>query len=124
MRCGTYRCVVFVGPFAVKFPRLRNMLDGLRCNRWEREMWRVWRPIYQWDTLCPIFFADPFGLIVVMARAEQPVSHLELLLAPDYHPEITGEFKATDCGHVAGKLVAVDYGLADAEMVSQYRARY
>ena len=124
MPCGQYRCVVFLGRYVVKFPRLRNVLAGLQCNRWEREMWYVWHPIFHWETLCPIILADPFGLVVVMPRAVQPVSHIDLLLAPDYYPEVSGEFKASDCGRVGGRLVTFDYGLPDKEFVSNYRDRY
>ena len=125
MRCGAYRCVIFLGPYAMKFPRLRNLLAGLRCNRWQREMWRVWQPILRWETLCPVVCADPLGLVVIMPRAEQGgITHLDVMLKPDYHPETSGEFKASDCGRVNGRVVTFDYGLPDEEMVAQYRERY
>jgi hypothetical protein len=41
MPFGAFRRVFLVGPFAVKLPRLRNPARGMRCNRWEREMWRI-----------------------------------------------------------------------------------
>jgi uncharacterized protein len=125
MPCGVYRCVVFVGTYAVKFPRVRNLREGMQCNRWEREMWRVWQPILRWETLCPVLFADPLGLVVVMPRADQAgVTFIDVLLKPDYYPETSGEFKASDCGRVDGRVVTFDYGLSDKEMVTQYRNRY
>jgi hypothetical protein len=69
---GVFRRVIFVGHLAIKIPRVRNILRGMRCNRWEREMWRVWRPVFHWETLCPVLLADPLGLFIVMPRAKQP----------------------------------------------------
>ena len=68
---GDYRQVVRLQWFrvAVKTPRLRKLLKGCRCNRWEREMWRRWRPLFGWESLCPIWFADLLGLVVVMPLA-------------------------------------------------------
>jgi uncharacterized protein len=87
-------------------------------------MWRIWQPIFRWQNLCPVVFADPVGLVVVMPRAGQPVRPLEVLLAADYHPIASGEFKAEDCGYIGSRMVTVDYGLGEPEMVSQYRDRY
>jgi hypothetical protein len=114
-----------IGRFAVKVPRPRAALAGMRCNRWEREMWATWRPIFKWENLCPIAFADPFGFLVVMPRAEQPVTFDEVVAAtPDYYPDITSETKAEDFGRVNGRVLALDYGLPDADMVRDRRAYY
>jgi hypothetical protein len=77
----------------------------LRCNRWEREAWRVWRPKFKWSNLCPIWFADRFGLTVVMARA-LPVTQEEVdAEGLDYYPMINCERKPEDHGRVDGRLV-------------------
>lgn len=125
MRTGVFRHVILVGRFAVKIPRFRNALSGLRCNRWEREMWRTWRPIFGWENLCPIKFADPLGVFVVMPRATQPVTCEDVVAAtPDYYPDITSETKLEDFGRVGNRVLALDYGLPDADMVAERRAYY
>lgn len=87
-------------------------------------MWRVWRPKFQWSHLCPIWFADPLGFIVVMPRA-LPVTQEEVdAQTPDYYPMVTCEGKPQDHGRVDGRLVVLDYGLPDADMVREQRATY
>lgn len=123
--CGVYRGVFLLGHLAVKIPRIRHFSSGLRCNRWEREMWRTWRPIFGWENLCPIKIADPFGVIVVMQRADQPVTAEDVdAAAHDYYPDITAEYKPEDWGRVSGVVFALDYGLPDADMVNQRREYY
>lgn len=125
MPSGVFRQVILVGRFAVKLPRFRNVSSGLRCNRWEREMWRIWRPIFRWKNLCPIKYADPLGVLVVMPRAAQPVTPEDVVAAtPDYYPETTSETKPEDFGRLGGCVVALDYGLPDADMVRERRAYY
>ena len=87
-------------------------------------MWTVWRPIYGWTSLCPVLFADPLGILVVMPRADQPVTREEVDALPDYYPDITSETKVEDHGRVAGKVVALDYGLPDRDLVETRRAYY
>ena len=88
-------------------------------------MWRTWRPIFGWENLCPIVFADPLGLVVVMPRAAQPVTFEDVVEAtPDYYPDITSETKPQDFGRVGNRILALDYGLPDAEMVVERRAYY
>jgi hypothetical protein len=88
-------------------------------------MWYVWRLKYGWENLCPILCADPFGLFVVMRRAAQPVTREEKDAAdPDYYPGITAESKPDDYGRLDGRIVAVDYGLPDADMVDGRRSYY
>jgi hypothetical protein len=123
--CGNFRYVFLIGPFAVKVPRPRFALQGLCCNRWEREVWYRWRPVFRWENLCPIVFADPLGLVVVMPRAEQPVTDDEIKAAtPDYFPEPTYEYKAQDFGRLNGRVVALDYGLPLEDTVSEARQYY
>ena len=87
-------------------------------------MWHKWRPIFGWRTLCPIYFSDPLGLIVVMPRATQPVSQEDVDALPDYHPTITAELKADDYGLLLDNVLALDYGLPDKDMVQQRRDYY
>jgi hypothetical protein len=88
-------------------------------------MWQVWRIKFGWDKLCPVVAADSLGFFVIMPWAEQPVSDAEARAAQvDYYPEITAETKAADYGRVAGRVVALDYGLPEERMVRDRRAYY
>jgi hypothetical protein len=64
------------------------------------------------------------GLVVVMPRAEQPVTREEVDGLPDCYPDITSETKIEDHGRVEGKVVALDYGLPDQDMVEDRREYY
>lgn len=122
---GVFRNVIFVGSFALKLPRLSNFRSGMQCNRWEREMWFKWRLIFGWENLCPILFSDPFGFLMVMPRATQPVSFNDVVEAtPDYYPDITSETKPEDFGRIGNKIYSLDYGLHEKEMVLERRAYY
>ena len=122
---GAYRRVLLVGAFACKLPRPRKFLEGMRCNRWEREMWRVWRPIFGWESLCPVVFADPLGLFVVMPRAAQPVTQEEVEVGRgDPYPPPTGEWKPDDHGRLGDRVVVVDYGIWARDDVERERTYY
>ena len=122
---GAFRRAFLLGPFTIKVPRLRFVLHGLRCNRWEREMWYRWRPVFGWESLCPILFADALGLVVVMPRVQQPVTLEEIEAAvPVYFPEPTYETKAEAFGLVNGRVLALDYGLPERDIVSEMRGYY
>jgi hypothetical protein len=116
MPSGAFRFVLLLGAFAFKFPRYRNIGAGMRSNRWEREMWQKWQPIFKWTTLCPVYFADPAGFLVIMPRALQPVSREEVEAMPDYYPAITSETKVEDHGRLGLRVVALDYGLPDQNL--------
>jgi hypothetical protein len=125
MPYGVFRRVVFLGPFAIKLPRWSMFLRAMRCNRWEREMWIVWRPMFQWDNLCPIILADPLGLFVLMRKATQPVTEVEFEEAESkFYPNITNEGKLDDYGYLDLKVVALDYGLHDESHVREKRRYY
>ena len=108
----------------MKVPRISNLLTGMRSNRWEREMWFTWQPIFGWTSLCPIHFADPWGFLVVMPKAAQPVTDEEVDSLPDYYPTYTAEYKVEDYGRTRQGVVALDYGLGYADAVAEKRAYY
>ena len=87
-------------------------------------MWNNWRTVFEWNSLCPVLLADALGLVVVMARAVQPVTEEEVNSLPDYYPSITSEPKPEDHGRLAGKVVAVDYGLGFVGHVLERRKYY
>ncbi len=88
-------------------------------------MWSIWRPAFGWEHLCPVLFADPIGLFVIMPRAAQPVTFNDLVAAAsDCYPDTTTETKPEDFGRLGPKVVAVDYGAPDRESVTERRAYY
>jgi hypothetical protein len=100
-RTGSNRRVLLTAHYAIKFPRLRHPMCGLRSNRWEREMWYRWRPIFEWDQLCPVLFADRFGIVVVMPRAvpAQPdIVDAAIERDAEWYPQPTTEFLAPGYG--------------------------
>lgn len=80
--------------------------------------------MFGWETLCPVLFADPIGLLVVMPRAQQPVTEAEVDALPDYYPDVTSEVKVEDHGRIDGRILALDYGYPDRRMVHERRAYY
>jgi hypothetical protein len=125
MPSGAFRRVILIGDFAIKIPHFHNILSGLRCNRWEREMWYKWRPLFEWEHLCPIKFADPFGVIVVMPRAQQPVSDENTHEAfIDYYPNINAETKAENFGKIGSHVLVLDYGISDSSSIKNQRDYY
>jgi hypothetical protein len=119
---GSFRTVLLVGPFAVKVPEWHRASKGRRCNRWERETWRTWRPRFKWQNLCPIWFADPLGCVVIMARASA-VTFDEIVAADrDDYPDINVEYKPDNWGRLRGRVVCFDYGLSDEASVQERRA--
>src|SRR5258706_2671275 len=126
---GSNRRVVVTKRYEIKLPRVRHPGCGMRSNRWERELWRRWRPAFPaWKHLCPVLLADPFGLVVVMQGAlpsdtpgivDEAIEH-----DADCYPLPTVEFRAEEYGIASGQAVCFDYGLADADMVREKRAHY
>jgi hypothetical protein len=122
---GNFRYVIRVGRFTVKLPTPRFWRHARCCNRWEREMWCVWRLRFKWECLCPVLFADRFGFAVVMRRAEQPVTVEEIEeVAEPLYPDVTCEWKPADCGRIDGRIVALDYGLPDNDAMRERREYY
>ena len=87
-------------------------------------MWHHWRRRFHWRTLCPVLFADPLGLLVVMPRAIQPVPQDQVDALPDYYPDITAETKHEDFGLLGASIVALDYGLPFEDAVLRRRNYY
>jgi hypothetical protein len=69
-----------------------------------------------------VLFADYLGIVVVMPRAEPAdPSAIDAAIERDsnFEPHITTEFMPAVYGILNGKVVCVDYGLADADMVRE-----
>jgi len=124
---GNFRYVFVLrfGGIVVKIPRLDTLSAGMRCNRWEREMWRTWRPRFAWTSLCPVWLADPCGFMVLMPYACDPVTPDEAVMADDAERvPTTAEGKPDDYRRLHGRVVAIDYGLASDAAVHERRAYY
>jgi hypothetical protein len=104
---GTRRLTLCIGTWAVKLARNSN---GRRCNRFEADLWGRTTPARR-NLLCPMLARLPFGLAVIMQRA-QPLSEDEAERLRntrgfpdwDYVPpddECPFEFKASDWGRLA-----------------------
>jgi hypothetical protein len=114
---GTTRLVWCVGRLAFKIARGRL---GARCNRYEANYYRDASPECR-AKLCPPLWCSPFGVVLVMPRAE-PIAEDELddllntgripfFLDDDAEDEDSPfEFgKASDWGRLDGRIVALDY---------------
>jgi hypothetical protein len=133
MQRGNWRQVLFVGPFAVKIPRSERSQEAMCLNRWEHEMWTVWRPKFGWKHLCPVVWGDPDGHVLVMQRAIQDATQAEIRafetawMSEHRYPLPSAEDKPNDSGHLADeRLVVCDYGYAcdSEEAMQQQRAEY
>jgi hypothetical protein len=115
-RLGTYRFVVLVHCWAIKFPRTnswRHFNEGLLANRRERRYARN-----GWPQLCPVLLADPLGLVLVMPRA-RPLTDQEWANLGPFGPIdlytldaeiIPGEAKRSSVGVLDdGRTVIIDY---------------
>lgn len=110
---GISRTVFLTRRYAIKVPCARYTweywLRGLLANLQERTLARSHLP-----GLCPVLFADPFGFIVVMPRAEPlpfaltNASYELLVDRGDYR--IPAEKKSDSWGILHGHVVAIDYG--------------
>ena len=115
-RRGTTWLTVCVGPLAIKLARGAK---GRWCNCYEAKLWKR-TTAKRRAMLCPILFAVPGDLALVMKRAT-PISEDEAHQLRenfgfpdwDYVPpddECPFEPKASDWGHLSdGRLVALDY---------------
>lgn len=82
----------------------------MRGNRFERTVARRYAPAFGWAELCPVLWADPLGMVLLMPRAD-PVTESEVRAAEiDHYPAPPYEPKAQDWGRLAdGRVVAVDF---------------
>ncbi len=105
---GCTRIVWLFETFVIKLARLQfGIRRGMQANRNERNWWR-W---YQDPRTCPVMFADPFGFIVVMPRAQRR--------APDdvwdvartgYFDGLPEDHIPENVGWINDRPVMIDYG--------------
>jgi hypothetical protein len=110
---GATRSVLLTKRHAFKFATWNSwplFLAGLLANMQEREFGTL-----GWDGFCPVLWALPGGLMVVMPRAEPMTDYDWEGFNPDHfvHRElytIPAELKQSSFGFLDGEIVAVDYG--------------
>ena len=116
IRFGNTRTVVTFGPWAFKLGRGRV---GVRCNRHEACLFRRVK-LHRRSMLCPVLWCSWPAIVLVMRRAETPVSQdqvderianawSEWDYLGDQDDGCPFEWKRSDWGVLDGKLVAVDY---------------
>ena len=120
-----FRRVIALGPFAIKVPRPRSVLHGLRCNRWEREMWYRLRPVFGWETFarsCSRIRWDSLS----SCRARNTQSRWKRFRPPRLFTfrNLRTRPKPRLSGLVNGRVLALDYGLPGRDTVSKMRAYY
>ena len=123
---GNWRRVLLIGPFAVKIPRKGRRQGAMCLNRWEHEMWTVWRPKFNWKHLCPVLWCAPTGAMLVMQRGTSDATEAEIrAIYGRFYPDVGCEDKCADWGHVDGRLVVFDYGyICDSEAAMQQQREY
>jgi hypothetical protein len=98
--------VILIGSKAIKTPTIkyswRLFLTGLLANLHERLWWGNGKD----ERLCPIVFADPLGLFVVMQRTED----IDYLPPEDDFRYLPLDYKVENFGLLNGKVVLRDYG--------------
>ena len=118
IKTGGLRKVIIIGPIVIKLPLAKFYCKpsifkiGRGHNKTERKCWRHYKDSKH---LAPIFFADPFGLIVVMARAEHieddiPYNELENVMDFGSKNNIR-DINRLNCGIYKGNTVIIDYGI-------------
>lgn len=111
---GITRSVVLAGPFALKFPSLRyggrHFKLGTTCNLAERA---AYRRVRDWgtdvrDRLCPALWCAPFGLMLVMRRAE-PLGRDPRVDELAHLWDWSTDHKEENYGILKGRVVCIDY---------------
>ncbi len=104
---GRNRLVLLTACYAVKLPSLRSWRDFLfgLLNNMNEATWHREHPGY-----CPVIWAAPLGLALVMPRA-RVLTHVEHDRLVANIPALPGvEQKASSWGWLGDRIVAVDYG--------------
>jgi hypothetical protein len=112
-RKGATRIVFLTKKHAIKVPRVdswKTFLTGLLANLQERTFSTT-----GWEELCPVIFADPLGIFVIMPKADPLDSRTFRCLDYDNFVNkidyvVPVENKIDSFGFLDNKVVAVDYG--------------
>jgi len=113
---GLTRMVLTFGPLAFKFARGRK---SVRCNLHEAQLYRR-SSAKRRAMLCPVLWCSRYGFVLIMRRAETPVTQgalderkatawLEWDYAGPGDDEHPFGWKRSDWGYLDGRVVAVDY---------------
>ena len=130
VKCGSRRLVVLTNHQVFKFPLVTSWVQfirGVTENLEERYWWsadgsRKRNPKRKWDgfraeNLAEIFWADRFGLLVIMERVDtesRPLTYnqdYEALVARTLNFKFADDVKPENVGYTqGGRLVYCDYG--------------
>lgn len=114
---GATRTVILTKRLAIKLPRVyrknrqwewTQFLHGLLANLQER----YWSNYHTRTALCPVWFADPVGLLVVMPRCrplERRICPVEVLWFQEYE-RVPCDWAQENWGWHNGRVVLIDYG--------------
>lgn len=110
---GITRRVFLIGRYAVKVPRVTNMLHflyGCYGNWSERQYCRMMKGVDDnqfYNLVAPSLFCSWFGLIQIQRRVDQPIRDDEDI---SYLLEVSGgETKPPNFGYFNGRVVCCDY---------------
>lgn len=114
MKHGSTRSVLFVGRYAIKFPRAFNVisfLSGMIANIQDAQLSNVKE--YK-GKVCPVLFCFPLGLFIIMPKCE-PLGSIWIeaglrQMWQKKQPAPQVEFKNSSFGYYKGEFVAVVYG--------------
>lgn len=115
---GVTRCVVLIGRYAFKFPRLfgeyhLHFLQGCYSNWSERQYYKLHGNVdYEGNMAkwcAPSFFCSWFGLVQIQARCVVNEVWLTGNQRRFYKPLCGTDSKPHNFGYYKGKLVCLDY---------------
>lgn len=112
---GTTRNVLLIGRWAIKTPTMRSCLlwhSGCVANIQERLLWHGYRD----HRLAPVRWGDPFGLVLVMDRADKVFDDgsdredLDKFLKECSEAFLPVDPKYSNIGKFGDTLKLIDYG--------------
>jgi hypothetical protein len=113
---GSQRRTIVLGRYAIKLPRPRRFVDGLRANREEARIWREgWQR--RFPELCPVLACLPCGIALVMPAVRLMTrDEFDRFLRSGLHPENDPdpelyEDKYGEWGYLDGRPVVIDYAM-------------
>ncbi len=116
MKRGTTRICFLIGNYAIKFPRLFYLSQGIKWKVFLRgilanideHFW--WKCAYQREKLCPVIWKSPLGLVLVMKRATPlTTSEYDKELFKKNFANLPLDNKCENFGKIDDRIVLVDY---------------
>lgn len=113
---GTTRFVILIGKYAIKFPRIHHKYKGHRYKMFLRGILanideKFWyKSGFEKNKLAKVIFTSPFGLFLIMERAE-PLSSGEYdkQQMEEQFKHLPLDNKIQNFGKVDNRVVLIDY---------------